>query len=81
MFSYFIESMGTFAQGHTIVAILLALGILYFIYLKPKWFLGLVFLGLLLVGVYQMVMNLGGSGSDQKKRLFQEQKQQASDNF
>jgi hypothetical protein len=81
MFSLLMENVASFAQGHTLAAILLGLGLLYFLYRKPKSFLGLLLLGLLLVGVYQMVMNLGGSGSEQKKRLIQEEKQKASDNF
>jgi hypothetical protein len=81
MFSLLMENAASFAHGHTLVAILLALGLLSFLYRKPKSFLGLLLLGLLLVGVYQMVMNLGGSGSEQKKRLIHEEKQQASDNF
>ena len=73
--SGFIGSIGSFVQNNTFIAIVIALGLLYFMYRKPKLFFGILLLGLLLVGLFYLIMNLSGSGSEQKKRMIQEDKQ------
>jgi hypothetical protein len=74
-FSGFIDSIVSFAQNYPIIAILFALGLLFFTYRKPKLFFTLLFLGLFLVGVFYMITRMTGSGSEQKKRLIHEEKQ------
>ena len=76
-FSGFMDSIISFAQNNTVIAIVLALGFLYFLYRKPKLFLVLLFLGLFLYGLYYMVTSMGGSGSAQKKRLIQQEQKQS----
>ena len=76
-FSAFMDSMISFAQSNTVIAIVLALCLLYFLYRKPKLFLVLLFLGLFLAGLYYMVTSMGGSGSAQKKRLIQQEEKQS----
>jgi apolipoprotein N-acyltransferase len=71
------ESIISFAQNNAVIAIILALGLLYFLYRKPKLFFILLFLGLFLAGLYYMVTSLGGSGSAQKKRLIQQEEKQS----
>ena len=71
------ESIISFAQNNAVIAIILALGLLYFMYRKPKLFFILLFLGLFLAGLYYMVTSLGGSGSAQKKRLIQQEEKQS----
>jgi hypothetical protein len=66
----------SFAQNHTGIAIVLALGFLFFVYRKPKLFFVLLFLGLFLYGLYYMVTSMGGSGSAQKKKLIQQEEKQ-----
>ena len=78
-FSGFIDGVVSFAQNYTLIAIVLALGLLFFTYRKPKLFFTLLFLGLFLSGVFYMITRMGGSGSEQKKRLIHEEKQ--SDNI
>jgi ABC-type polysaccharide/polyol phosphate export permease len=74
-FSGFIDGIVSFAQNYTVIAIVLALGLLFFTYRKPKLFFTLLFLGLFIAGVFYMISRLAGSGSEQKKRLIQEEKQ------
>lgn len=78
-FSGFMDGIVSFAQNNTVIAIVLALGLLFFMYRKPKLFFGLLFLGLFLAGLYYMITTMAGSGSEQKKRLIQEEEKQ-SDN-
>jgi apolipoprotein N-acyltransferase len=76
-FSGFMDSIISFAQNNTVIAIILALGLLYFLYRKPKLFFILLFLGLFLAGLYYMVTSMGGSGSAQKKRFIQQEEKQS----
>ena len=73
-FSGFMDRMVSFAQNHTVIAIVLALGLLFFIYRKPKLFFVLLFLGLFLAGLFYMITSIAGPGSQQKRRLIQEER-------
>ena len=75
--SGFMDSIISFAQNNTIIALIVALGLLYFVYRKPKLFFILLFLGLFLYGLYYMVMSMGGSGAAQKKRIIQQEEKQS----
>jgi hypothetical protein len=74
-FSGFIGGMVSFVQNYTLIAIVLALGLLFFMYRKPKLFFGILFLGLFLVGLFYLIMNLAGSGSEQKNRMLHEEEE------
>ena len=75
-FSAFMNGMVSYFQSHLLVAILLALCFLFLAYRRPKFYLGLLLLGVFLLGVYYMITNLASSGSQQKKDLlFEEEKQ------
>ena len=74
-FSGLIGGIVSFVQNNTFIAIVIALGLLYFMYRKPKLFFGILLLGLILVGFFYLIMNLSGSGSEKKKRMIQEDKQ------
>jgi hypothetical protein len=76
-FSGLMDGIISFAQNNTVIAIILALGLLYFLYRKPKLFFIVLFLGLFLAGLYYMVTSMGGSGSAQKKRLIQQEEKQS----
>jgi len=71
------NSIISFAQNNTIIAIVLALGFLYFMYRKPKLFFILLFLGLFLAGLFYMITSLAGPGSAQKKRFMQQEEKQS----
>ena len=72
-FSGIMETIRSFAQKNTLIVIVLALGLLFFMYRKPKLFFTTLFLGLLLVGLFYLITSMGGSGSEQKKRLIHEE--------
>jgi hypothetical protein len=75
-FSELMDSIMSFAQNNTIIAIVLALGLLYFLYRKPKLFLVLLFLGLFLAGIYYAVTKMAGSGAAQKRKMMQHEEKQ-----
>jgi hypothetical protein len=74
------DSIVSFAQNHTVIAIVLALGLLLFMYRKPKLFFGILFLGLFLAGLYYMITTMAGSGLEQKKRMIPEEEKQSDNN-
>ncbi len=74
--SGFADSIISFAQNNTIIAILVGLILLYFVYRKPKLFLILILLGLFLYGLVYMVTSMGSSGSAQKRKLLQQEEKQ-----
>ena len=74
--SGFIGGIVSFVQNYTFIAIVLALGLLFFMYRKPKLFFGILLLGLLLVGLFYLIINLAGSSSEQKRRLIHEEEKQ-----
>ena len=76
-FSAIMDSIISFAQNNTVIAIIVALGLIYFVYRKPKLFFVLLFLGLFLYGLYYMVTSMGGSGAAQKKRIIQQEEKQS----
>ena len=76
-FSGFMDGVVSFAQNHTVIVIVLALGLLFFLYRRPKLFFTLLFLGLFLVGVFYMITSMAGSASQQKKRLLHEDEKQS----
>jgi hypothetical protein len=63
----------SFAQNNPIIVIVLVLGLLFFVYRKPKLFFGLFFLGLLLAGLLYLITSMAGSGSEKKKALTHEE--------
>ena len=68
------DGIVSYAQNHTVIVIVIALGLLFFIYRKPKLFFVLLFLGLLLAGLFYMLTNMARSGSEQKKDSFTRRK-------
>ncbi len=75
-FSGITDGIVPIAESHTGIIIALALGLLFFIYRRPKLFFTLLFLGLFLVGLYYLITNMASSGSEQKKRLISEEEEQ-----
>jgi hypothetical protein len=72
------DSLISFAHGHPVTAIGIALCFLFLMYRRPKLVLGVLLLGVFLAGVYYVITNMASSGSQQKEKLiFQEEKQVA----
>jgi len=70
--------MVSFAQHHAILVILIILvGLILLIVRKPKLFFSLIGLGLLLAGLVYLIMSVSGPGSEQKKKLIQEEEEQS----
>ncbi len=74
-FSQFMDAIVSFAQNHTVIVIVLALVLLYFMYRKLKLFFGILLLGLLLAGLFYLITSISGPAKDQKKKLIHEEKQ------
>jgi len=75
-FSRFMDGIISFAHNHTVIVIVLALVLLYFMYRKPKLFIGILLLGLFLAGVLYLITSIAGSGSEKEKKLiYQEEKE------
>jgi hypothetical protein len=78
-FSSITENFLSYAQENPLTLIGLALCLLFLFYRKPKLFFGTLFLGLVLAGVFYLIVNLAGTGSEQKKgMIFNEEKQTGS---
>jgi len=71
------ESIISFAQNNTLIAIVVGLALLIFLYRKPKLFLVLLFLGVLFAGLYYTVTKMAGSGAAQKKKMIQQEQKQS----
>jgi hypothetical protein len=76
-FSGLMDGIVSFAQNNPIIAIVVAVGALFFIYRKPKLFFGLLGLALILAGLLYLVMSISGQGSEKKKALTHEKEEQS----
>jgi hypothetical protein len=79
-FSKYMESIVSFAQNHPIIAIVIALGLLIFMYRKPKVFFGMLLFGLLLAGLLYLISIISGPGKEQKEKLIHEEENQVETN-
>jgi hypothetical protein len=66
------EAIVSFAQSNTIIAIIIALILLTFLFRRPKLFFGLLSLALILALLFHIIGNLAGSGSERKKSLMEQ---------
>jgi multisubunit Na+/H+ antiporter MnhC subunit len=66
----------SFAQTETIIVILIVLGLIVFMVRKPKLVFSLIGLGLLLAGLFYLILIISGSGSEQKKKMIHEEEKQ-----
>jgi hypothetical protein len=76
-FSEWMDSIISFAQNNTIIAIVVALGLLIFLYRKPKLFFALLFIGLFLAGLFYMITSIAGPGAAQKRKMIQQGEKQS----
>ena len=67
----------SFVQNNAVIAVVIAVGLLYLVYRKPKLFSGILFLGLFLAVLFYLITTMAGSGSKQKKRLILEEEKQS----
>jgi hypothetical protein len=78
--SEFMAGIVSFAQDHVLIVILIVLGLVVLMIRKPKLGFSLLALGLILVGLFYMIMNLAGSGSEKKTKLLEEKEEQVETN-
>jgi galactitol-specific phosphotransferase system IIC component len=79
-FSRFMDGIVSFAQAHVWIVILIILGLIFFMIRKPKLFFSLLTLGLILAGLFYLVANMAGSGSEKKSKLIEEKEEQVDTN-
>jgi len=79
-FSRFMDGIVSFAQSHTVIVIVLALGLLYLMLRKPKLFFSILLLGLILAGLLYIIMCIAGSGSKQERKLIHEEEREVDTN-
>ena len=80
MSAFLSEVMGgivSFVQGNTIIAIVIALILLYLIFRRTKLFIGLLCLVLIVALLFYLIGNLAGSGSERKKKLIEKEPTQS----
>ena len=79
-FSSIMDSIFSYANENPLNLIGLALCLLFLFYRKPKLFFGTLFLGLVLAGVFYLIMNLAGMGSEGKSGLLSQEEKQTDSN-
>ena len=79
-FPTLMDTFLSYAEGNTLTLIGLAVCLLLLFYRKPKLFFGTLFLGLVLAGVFYLIMNLAGTGSERKRGLLSEEERQTDSN-
>ena len=70
------DGIVSFAQNHAIITIVIVLGLLYLMVRKPKLFFSIFSIGLVLAGLFYIIMILAGSGSEKKSKLIEEKEEQ-----
>jgi cell shape-determining protein MreC len=61
-----------FFQDNIIVSIVLGLILLYVLYRSPKLFFIVLFIAILLSGIYYVISDVASIGGHQKKKMIQE---------
>lgn len=74
------DGIVSFAQNHAIIAIVIVLGLIFFMIRKPKLFFSILSIGLVLAGLFYIIMILAGSGSEKKSKLLEEKEEQSDTN-
>lgn len=71
------NSIISFAQNNTIIAVIMALILLYLLFRKTKLFLGLLSLVLIVALLFYIIENLAGPGLETKKKLIEKEQTQS----
>ncbi len=75
-FSVFTNDIISYAQSHTFIVIVIAIGLLILLYRKPKVFFGMLFFSLVAAGLFYLIIYVSGPGKESKEKLLQEEQQQ-----
>jgi len=76
----FMDAIVSFAQNHVIIVILIVLGLIFLMVRNPKLFFSLLALGLILAGLFYLIMSMAGSGAEKKSKLIEEKEEQFDTN-
>jgi multisubunit Na+/H+ antiporter MnhC subunit len=74
------DGIVSFAQNHAVIVILIVLGLIFFMVRKPKLFFSLLALGLLLAGLFYLIISMADRGTEQKKKMTHEEQEQYDTN-
>jgi hypothetical protein len=79
-FSSIMDTFYSYAQENPLNLLGLAVCLLFLFYRKPKLFFGMLSLGLVLAGLFYLIMNLAGTGSEHKRGLLSQEERQTESN-
>jgi hypothetical protein len=68
-FSQMIDKAISFASGNPIIAVAVALLLIFLVYRDPKFFLKLLLIVIILAGIFYLIMNLASTGTSQKGKM------------
>ena len=71
-----VNSAVSFLKGNPVIAVIVALFLVIFIYRRPKLFFGVLFLALILAAAIYLIMGMASSGSLQKGKLIHKEEKQ-----
>jgi L-asparagine transporter-like permease len=75
-----ISPIVSFLQNHIVLIVLvIVLGLILLMVRRPKLFFGLIGFGLLLAVMVYLIMNLSDLGSEQKRKMVNEEEQSDTD--
>ena len=77
--SEILDSIVAFYSGNPIVAVVIALALIVFIWRKPKFFLFLLLLSLLLAGTIYFILQAASIGSSEKEKLLHKDYKQSEE--
>ena len=77
--SEILDRIVTFYNSDPIVAVAVALALVFIISRKPKLFFSLLFIGLLLGGTLYFILQVGSSGSSEKEKLLHKEYRQSEE--
>ncbi len=70
-FSEIASSVISFSKDNPIIAVVVGLFLLFLLFRKPKLFLGLLFLSLILAGVLYFIMDISSTGKSEKGKMIE----------
>jgi hypothetical protein len=74
-FPEFINSIISFFHANLIIAIAVAILLIFLLWRKPKLFFLILFIALLLSGVLYLILDVSSTGVHQKGKLIQKEKE------
>ena len=70
-FSEVTNSIISFSKDNPIIAVVVGLFLLFLLFRKPKFFLGIIFLALVLAVVLYFIMDVASTGKSEKGKMIE----------